>query len=316
MKSSLKLLNLLVPLFALSIIASGCYTQLATIRDEDQTSARSRYDESRPYDDADTVAVQGTSDYDEDVRGNFHAGFDFYYPPPWYWDSGYGDPYYYGYGYGYPGYYGYPYSYYGYGYGYFGAFVPYYAYRGYPFVTYAGGGARYNQTRNSGYRRSGFNRGTGLPGGMSASVSSSFSLPVTGERSSSQGARAVATSNRRSGMSANQVATRRYVSVPSTRVRSVATQNRPSAPRGGSSASRVSRVPASRSRGYSGSPTSGYYRYNGGSPRTGNPSSGSPRSSSPSYTPSPSTAPSSPSPSSSGSSGGSRSSGSTRTGRN
>jgi hypothetical protein len=207
MKSSMKLSNLLVPLFAISIFASGCYTQLATTRDEGQSLDGSTYDESRAYGEADTLAPRGLSDYDEGVSGHFRSGFDFYYPSSWYWSLGYGDPY--SYGFGYPGYYGSPYGYYGYGYGhsyygygynpYYGGFNPYYTYGGYPFVTYGVGGARNNQTRDAGYRRSGFTRNSGLSGGVRASVSSSLGVSPASRRSSSPGGGTVAPTNRRSG---------------------------------------------------------------------------------------------------------------------
>ena len=337
MKSTIRLLNLSVSLFALAIFASGCYTQLATTRDEDQTSDRSSYEASRSYDDADTVAARGISDFDEDVRGQYRAGFDFYYPSAWYWGAGfYGDPIYNLYGY--PGYYGYPYNYYGYGYpgyygyGNYGIFNPYYGYSGYPFVTYAATGSRRNQTRDAGYRRSGLTRNAGYSRGVTASVSSSPGVSPASRRAGTQGGGTVAPANRRSGSQVNRSATRNYTPQSSTRVPSATTPSGSSSPSARSTPSGGSRAPSStpprssgtnRSRGYSDSPASGTYRNDGGSSRSGSSSPGSSRTSSPSYTPSyspshtpaPSSAPSSPAPSSGGSSGGNRSSGSTRTGR-
>jgi hypothetical protein len=342
MKSTIRLLNLSVSLFALAIFASGCYTQLATTRDEDQTSDRPGYEASRSYNDADTVAARGISDFDEDVRGQYRAGFDFYYPSAWYWGAGfYGDPIYNLYGY--PGYYGYPYNYYGYGYpgygygyGYYGGFNPYYGYNGYPFVTYAPGGTRYSQTRNAGYRRSGLNRTDGYSGGLRASVSSSLGVSPASRRSSSPGGTTVAPANRRSGTQINRGTARSSVSGSPSRARSFAAPSGSSTPSARSTPSGGSRAPSSsaprssgttRSRGYSDSPASGTNQNGGGSSRVGSPSpssSGSSRGSSPSYTPAPaSSSParsSSPPPSSGGSSGGSggdnRSSGASRTGRN
>jgi hypothetical protein len=321
MKSSLKLLGLSVPLFALSFLAAGCYTQLVTMRDDDQSSDRSRYEESRTSDDADTNAVRGLSDYDEDVRGHFRTGFDFYYPSSWYWSFGYGDPYYSGFGF--PGYYGYRfnpygYSYYGYGYDpYYGGYNPYYAYNGYPFVTYGTAGTGYNRSRDAGYRRSGFNRTGGLSGSMNASVNSSLGVSPASRRSSSPVGGSVAPANRRNGTSVNRATTRNSGSGYLSRGRAI-TSNGSSAPGVKSTPSSGSRAPsnsgprgsgASRGRGYSGSPGSGNSGNGGGSTRGGAPS-GSSRNSSPSYTPAPSSAPSS-----GGSSGGSRTSGTSRSGK-
>ena len=226
MKSSMKLLSLLVPLFSLSIFASGCYTQLAMTRDEDQSSDRSTYEQSRAHDDADTLAVRGLSDYDEDVRGHFRTGFDFYYPSSWYWGAGfYGDPFYNSYGF--PGYYGYPYNYYGYGsygYGYnpyYGGYNPYYGYGGYPVVTYSAIGTTRNQTREAGYRRSGLTRNSGS-GSVRASVNSSPTVSPASRRSNIQGGGAVSPSNRRSGTPTNRATTRTYSPASSSRGQSVA----------------------------------------------------------------------------------------------
>ncbi len=132
MKPSVKLLGMLIALSVLSLLMSGCYTELATIRD-DEGSYSSQVDQS------DTTAVQPNAYYENRDQ----IGFDYYYPRGSSWDLTYADPYdwsYWGYpysnpyffGYGNPFYYGYGYPFY-YGYGGYG-YYPYGYYSGYPYV--------------------------------------------------------------------------------------------------------------------------------------------------------------------------------------
>jgi hypothetical protein len=338
MKPSRRLLASIIPLFALSIFLSGCYTELATTRDDDQGTYTSKPERARVSEPQDTTATNQDSYYDDydQWHGHNRVGFGYYYPSNWYWDFAFGDPYYYGspyYGgmYGYPSYYGYwnrwnpYYSGYGYGYGY----TPYGYYSGYPYVVYAGGGGgRNSQTRDSGYRRTGgTSRTGGYVGAYGGSTGSSLNLPPSSRRSGGQGSGSVAPANRRSESPSGR-ASRSYSSPSGSSGRSSAAPSRSAAPSVRSyPSSGGSRSPeggtrtsgSSRSRGYSEAPASGYYRTEASSQRGSSAPSSSPRySPAPSYSPPASSAPasSSPAPSSGGGDGGSRSSGATRSGRN
>lgn len=61
MKSSIKLLGLLVSMFSLVFLASGCYTQLATTSDEGESSYGSRYERPRANEEVDTTAPRQES---------------------------------------------------------------------------------------------------------------------------------------------------------------------------------------------------------------------------------------------------------------
>ncbi len=107
MKPSIRLLGILLGLSGLSLLSSGCYTELATTRDDEGTY-------SSEYNENDTTATQQTA-YDEYKN---QIGFDYYYPRGTAWDPMYVDPYDWGYwrypynnpylfGYANPFYYGY-----------------------------------------------------------------------------------------------------------------------------------------------------------------------------------------------------------------
>jgi len=318
MKSPLKLLSLMIPAVALTLLVSGCYTQLVT-REGDEATSSGGYEQPRSYDETDTLAQQ-PQDYSNYVyddsywRPHTWIGFDFYYPSYYWWNPYYtglmwGSPFWYPY---YYGYYGYPYyGYYGYpSYGY-----PYSYYRGYPFVVYAGNTRTY-QTRESGYRRSGVDRVGGYYG-TSGTPSGSISVPPASRRSGSSSVAPL----RKTEPSPGRAPARGYVPRSSGRSPEAAPAGRSSAPSVRSAPSRGSSGGASgggnrssgRSRSYYEVPPTGSYRnaepgYRGYTPPA--------RGSTPSYSPSParSSAPSSPAPSSGGSSGGSRSSGASRSG--
>ena len=334
MKPSVKSLAATVPLFALSLLISGCYTQLATTRDEDEGSYTSRPERTRLSEPVDTSSANQEPVYDnyDQWQGHYRAGFGYYYPSSWYWDFAFSDPYNYGWPY-YGGMYGYPYSngYWGnwrYGYG----FNPYGYYYGYPYVVYSGNfgyslpGGRTSQTRDAGYRRTGgSSRVGGYVGSVGGSTGRSLSVSPASRRSGSQGGSTAAPATRRSESPSGR-ASRSYSSPSNSGGRSSAAPSRSAAPSARSApSSGGSRSPeggtrssgSSRSRGYSDAPASGYYRTEAGSQR-GSTSSAPRYSPSPSYSPAPSSAPasSSPAPSSGSGDGGSRSSGATRSGRN
>ena len=320
MKPSRKLLSLLASAFALSLFVSGCYTQLAT-EEEDESSSEARYDVPRSYEEGDTLEPRPSyyDDYDQS-RHRHWIGFSFYYPgywdpfyDPWYWGSSFSypySPYYYRYSYGY----GYPYGYYGYPYSYY----PYHYYTGYPFVVYAGR----NQTRESGYRRTGASRVGGYYG-SGTTPGASLSIPSASRRSGSgRDAGYSRPSNRSTESSSGRGSSRGYVPESRGRSRDVAPPSRSSAPSarqapsGGSSRGSSSPSGSTRSSGSSGRSRS-YYDSPSGSYRHDAPASrGNTPSYTPSYTPShsPPPAPSS-APSSGGSQGGTRSGGATRSGR-
>jgi len=320
MKSPTKLLSLFIPAFALTLLVSGCYTQLVT-REGDEGSTSAAYEQPRTSDEGDTLA-QPPQDYSDYVYNDDYAwqphygiGFDFYYPSyywwnPYYaglmWGSPYGYPYYGGY-YGYPYYGDYGNSYYGY---------PYSYYRGYPFVVYAGN-TQGSQTRESGYRRSGVNRVGGYYG-TSGTPSGSVNVPPAGRR---PGSSSVAPS-RKAASSPGSAPARGYVPRSSGRSTQAAPAGRSSAPgvrsapsRGSSrgSATGGGHRSSGRSRSYYEVPSSGSYRVGVPAYRSYTPPS---RGYSPSSSPSPARSSSAPSsaPSSGGSSGGSRSSGASRSG--
>ena len=333
MKPILKIISIVIPLIALSLLLSGCYTQLATTADDGEGSYRTPSRGAQTYDQSDTTSSAQQTYYDDydQMYGHSRVGFGYYYPSSWYWDYGFGDPYFYGYPfyggmYFYPsayGYYGYGYpNYWGYGFGYGYGSYPYGYYNGYPFVVYAGGGSSSSQTRNSGYRRTGFSRAGGYVGSTGSSVRSLPGASGVNRGTSGQGTGSVSPASRRSSNTGVRGTNRNTAPPSSTRSRVVSSPGRSgsSGVRSSAPSSGGSRSPSgsnrnsgsSRGRGSSGAPGASYYR---SSP------SYSP-SSAPSYTPrsapssSPSSAPVS-SPSSSGSSGGqNRSSGATRSGRN
>lgn len=335
MKPSIRLLTTVIPLFALSLFVSGCYTQLATTQEEDQGSYAAKPERTRLGEPQDTTVTDQEPYYDDYDQFHSRVGFGYYYPSSLYWDVQFGDPYYYGWSsYGwmspYSNYYGYGnrWSYYGYGY------YPYGYYSGYPYVVYSGNfgysnpGGRSNQTRDAGYRRTGgSNRVGGYSGAVGTTTGSSLSVPPASRRSGSQGGSNVAPAARRSQPSSSGRASRSYSSPSnSTGGRGAAAPSRSAAPSVRSApSSGGSRSPeggtrnsgSSRNRGYSDAPASGYYRTDAGTQR-GNTSSAPRNSPAPSYSPAPSSAPapSSPAPSSGSGDGGSRSSGATRTGRN
>ncbi len=341
MKPSIRLLMTVVPLFALSLLVSGCYTQLATTQDEDQGSYVSKPERARLSELQDTTAAVQEPNYDEYDQFHSRVGFGYYYPSSLYWDITFGDPFYYGWpSYGwmspYSNYYGYwnRWSYYGYGSGYYpygyGGYSPYGYYSGYPYVVYSGNfgyslpGGRTSQTRDAGYRRTGGStRVGGYSGSVVGSTGSTPGVAPASRRSGSQVRSNAAPAARRSQSSSTR-ASRTYSSPSSNGGRGYAAPSRSAAPSVRSApSSGGSRSPqggtrssgASRSRGYSDAPASGYYR-SGAAPQRGSTSSAPGYSPSPSYSPSSTPASSSPAPSTGSSNGGSRSSGATRTGRN
>jgi hypothetical protein len=159
MKPSIRLLATAISLFALSLLMSGCYTQLATTQDEDQNSYAARPERTRLSEPQDTTARDQEPYYDDYDQFHSRVGFGYYYPSSLYWDIQFSDPYSFGWpSYGwmspYSNYYGYwnRWSYYGYGYGYY----PYGYYSGYPYVVYSGNfgysnpGGRTSHTRDAG----------------------------------------------------------------------------------------------------------------------------------------------------------------------
>ena len=306
MKSPIKLLSLFIPAFALTLLVSGCYTQLVT-REGDEGSSSAGYEQPRSYDESDTLAQQ-PQDYSNYIyddyyswRPHYGVGLDFYYPSYYWWD-----PYYSGMMWGspfwspYSPYYGYPYSY----------------YRGYPFVVYAGN-TRGSQTRESGYRRSGVNRVGGYYG-TSGGPSGSVSAAPASRRSGS----GYAAPSRKTEAAPGRAPSRGYVPRSSGRSTQAAPAGRSSAPSVRSAPSRGSsrgsatgggHRSSGRSRSYYEVPSSGSYRVGVPAYRSYTPPS---RGYSPSSSPSPARSSSAPSsaPSSGGSSGGSRSSGASRSG--
>ncbi len=315
MKLSRRLFELLAAAFALSLFASGCYTRLAT-EDEGEGTSEAQYDVPRSHEEGDTLEPR-QSYYDDYDQWRYHhwIGFSYYYPgmyDSWYWGSSFWYPYspyqYYGFGYGYGYGYGYPYSYYGSPYPY-----DYYrSYSGYPYVVYNGP----NQTRESGYRRTGAGRASSSYYGSGATSGASLSVPPASRRSGAGRDAGVSRPSNRSTQSSSGRGSSRSYAPPS---RSSAPSAR-QAPSGGSS--RGSSGTSGGSRG-SGTTRSRYesplgsHRYDAPASRGYTPSytpSYAP-SRSPSYSPPPSSAPSS-APSSGGSQGGTRSGGATRSGRN
>jgi hypothetical protein len=351
MNPSNRFLSLIIPAFALSIFISGCYTQLATTRDEDEGSYTGRNERAQASVQADSNAGNLESYYDEydQQHGHYRVGFGYYYPSSWYWDLSFADPYYYGWPY-YGGMYGDPfmnsywgrYNPYSYGYGGYGyypyGYYPYGYYSGYPYVVYGSSASRQSQTRESGYRRTGYSGVGGYSGVSGRTTGGTLTVPPASRRSGVQGSSAVAPTTRRSESPSTR--STRANSTPSGSRRgsapaggTVAPSGR-SVPSGGSVApsgrsapsSGGSRSPeggsrnsgSSRSRGYSDAPASGYYRADPGTQRNGVGSSVPRSASTPSYSPAPASTPatSSSAPSSGGGNGGSRNSGATRTGRN
>ena len=363
MKPSIRFARTLLVASATTILLSGCYTQLATR--EDDGDQYEKYGAARTVDEQDSTADRTPYYYDDydQWRGHYRLGFSYYYPSWWYWDAAFADPYYggwtpFGYPFSYSDYYGYGRGFYGYGaygyggYGYYG-YDPYGYYQGYPYVVYAG--TTKEQTRNSGYRRTGGGRLSGVTGRPATTMG----LTPAGRRAGSQGATA-APATRRSVSPAARGTSRSYTpqssgtsggsSAPS-RTGSPSTRSAPSSGGSRSPEGGTRNSGSTRSRGASDAPMSGYYRSYIGTQSSGSnavapassyyrpsaasqrsgssyvaPSSGSyrgdggsQRSSSPSYSsPSTSSAPSSSSApaSSSGGGGGSRSGGASRSGRN
>lgn len=193
---------ILIP--SLTLLFSGCYTQLATVRDdvEDRYSYRT---DDRTVEDDDTARAQGdcTTCDDDWYRSRYRFGFRYYYPSyssfsfstydPWYYDPWLcsydpwvcgtpfvGRPYWYNWYWA--GYYG------GYYPGYYGGYYPYgyYRYPYYPGVVVVSGGT--TRTRDSGYRRTGGATRAGDGYGRIGTSGSSYTAPPA-SRTSGGGSR-------------------------------------------------------------------------------------------------------------------------------
>jgi len=202
------LYSIFFPLLTLSLtlLSTGCYTQLATVREdvEDRYSYRS---DDRTVEDDDTARAHSdcaTCD-DDFYRMRYRIGFRYYYPSfssfyfsaydPWYYDPWLcsydpwicgtpfvGRPYWYNWYWA--GYYG------GYYPGYYGGFSPYGYYRSpyyyYPGVVVVSGGT--TRTRDSGYRRTGGATRADDGYGRIGTSGSSFAPPAA-SRTASGGSR-------------------------------------------------------------------------------------------------------------------------------
>lgn len=367
MKPSLSFARMLLVASTTTVLFSGCYTQLVTREDEEEPYERGGV--ARIEDEQDSTAERERSYYDCDDYDNwqrhYRIGFSYYYPSWWYWDAAFSDPYYYGW----PGYYtfwyssGFGWNYYGYSPYYYGGYwghatpyghYPYGYYTGYPYVVTD----RFyqQQTRNSGYRRTGDTRMSGFSGRPATSVGA---VPAS-RRAGVSAPSAPAPATRRSESPSGRGSSRSYAPQSSGRSGGSATPSRSgSSGVGSSQPSGGSRSPeggtrnsgSTRNRGgsdgsmsgyfrsYIGTQTSGseavapasrYYRPSNAGSSYSSPSSGYSRSDagSRSYTPSYSAPASSPSPSyapapsssapssGGGGDGGNRSSGASRSGRN
>lgn len=310
MKPSLRFASLLLVASATAVFFSGCYTQLATREDDEDRYERNGA--ARVVEQEDSTADKTPSYYDDydGWRSHSRIGFSYYYPSWWYWDAAFSDPYFYGWpNYGYPyfidgfgrNYYGYgPYGYGGY-YGYYGYYDPYGYYGGYPYIVYGANTPYQEQTRNSGYRRTGDGRYSGSSGRPSstlgiapASRRGGYQVPASSgpatRRAESPSARGSSRSYtpQSSGSSGGSAAPSRSGS-PS--VRSAPSSGGSRSPEGGTRSSGTN-----RNRGTADAPMSGYYRPYVAPQATGSnavapassyyrPSAGAQRSGSSSYTP-------------------------------
>lgn len=145
------MMKLLIPVTipVASLFIQGCYTQLATVHEEEEPQVAAE------------DSTRSGNDYDSyhRWRDSYHVGFDFYYPAwsaywfydPWWYSPAYYDPWWCG---SPVAYWRYPYPYYGY-YPRFAYFAYPHYYYSYPYY-YPGFVARATYaTRNSGVRRSG-----------------------------------------------------------------------------------------------------------------------------------------------------------------
>ena len=173
MKKRLLILALVPGTVVISLLLSGCYTQLATVHDEEYTN-QDQPQEQDQYTDTTGADAGGGYAYNDDYYARNQMYFDYYYPSsfyfgsafynPWYWSNNYVyyDPFNYGY---YPVYnpgWWYPYS----GYGFYGG--------------HAYGSGRYatGVTRNFGNTR-----GVGLTRGGVNAFSGTYGTPPSGTRS-------------------------------------------------------------------------------------------------------------------------------------
>lgn len=196
----------LILLPSAALVLSGCYTQLATVRDDVEERYSSRTDDRTVEGDDTTGAQSDCTDCKDDwFRSRYRLGFRYYYPSyssfyfstfydPWYYDPWYcyfdpwicgtpfvGRPYWYNWYWA--GYYG------GYYPGYYGGYYPYGSYRYpyyYPGVIVVSGGT--TRTRDSGYRRSGGVTRSGDGYGRLGTSGPSYTAPPA-SRTSSGGSR-------------------------------------------------------------------------------------------------------------------------------
>src|SRR3990172_8199410 len=236
MKPSLRFASLLLVPSTTAVFFSGCYTQLATREDDEDRYERNGA--ARVVEEEDTTADRTQYYYDdyEGWRSHYRMGFSYYYPSWWYWDAAFSDPYYYGWpSYGYPyfldgfgrNYYGYgPYSYYGGYYGYSGYYNPYAYYNGYPYVVYGNSSPYQEQTRNSGYRRT----GDGRLGGSAGRTSSTFSMTPASRRGGYQVPSSAAPATRRSESPSARGSSRSYTPQPRGKSGGSAAPTRSSSP--------------------------------------------------------------------------------------
>lgn len=196
------------PLFlfpGVTLLFSGCYTQLATVRDDVEERYSYRSDDRTVEEDDTSRAQRDCANCDDDwYRSRYRFGFRYYYPSyssfyfstfydPWYYDPWlcYYDPWIcgtpfvgrpYWYNWYWAGYYG------GYYPGYYGGYYPYgyYRYPYYPGVIVVSGGT--TRTRDSGYRRTGGVTRSGDGYGRIGTSGSSYTTSPA-SRTSSSGSR-------------------------------------------------------------------------------------------------------------------------------
>ncbi len=308
MKPTLRIARLLLVVSTTSILLSGCYTQLATM--EDDADRYERNGAARVVDEQDSTADRAPSYYDDydDWRGHHRLGFSYYYPSSWYWNTAFSDPYYYGwpfYGYNFGYLEGFGRNFYGYGPYYYGGYYgysPYGYYHGYPYVVYGSTSFSQDQTRNSGYRRT----GDGRLGGYSGRPSSAVGVTPASRRAGYQVPASAVPGARRAESPSSRGSSRSYAPPSSGRSSGSSAPSRSgspsvrSAPSSGGSRSPAGGTRSSgttRSRGTAEAPMSGYYRpyvspqstgSNAVAPASGyyRPSTGTQRSGSSSYAPS------------------------------
>jgi hypothetical protein len=197
MKTMSFFFKLLLPLGLLAILFQGCYTQFASLRDDDNSS----YEQGRQYSDQ-----TDSTYYDDNDNWQPHQyiGFSYYYPgwrSYWSWDYGcvyptYWDPWFWG-----PAFYA-GYSYYPHHWGYWNSYPGYgYGYSHYPrsFATRDFGYQRgENNRRNYGAVRSG-NAGTGaIYNGQVGASRGNVNLPRTAGGVGSQSGSTITTRTSRS----------------------------------------------------------------------------------------------------------------------